>query len=166
MGAMSAGIMFWRRAGVGVELLLAHFGGPLWAHRDEGAWAIPKGAVEPGETPAAAALREFAEELGTVPAGIPVPLGRIRQAGGKWVEAFALEGDLDPATVVSNRFDLEWPPRSGRIRSFPEIDRAAWLDLATARAKILPSQRRLIDLLEAHVAGSTTGSDDFRSTTR
>ena len=166
MSAMSAGIMLWRRRGVGVELLLAHFGGPLWAHRDEGAWAIPKGAVEPGETPAAAALREFAEELGTVPAGIPVPLGRIRQAGGKWVEAFALEGDLDTATVVSNRFDLEWPPRSGRIQSFPEIDRAAWLDLATARAKILPSQRRLIDLLEAHVAGSTTGSDDFRSTTR
>lgn len=166
MASISAGIMLWRRRGGAIELLLAHFGGPYWVGKDNGAWAIPKGLAEPGETPAAAALREFAEELGTVPAGIPVPLGRIRQAGGKWVEAFALEGDLDPATVVSNRFDLEWPPRSGRIQSFPEIDRAAWLDLATARAKILPSQRRLIDLLEAHVAGSTTGSDDFRSTTR
>ena len=135
MAAISAGIMLWRRRGGAIELLLAHFGGPYWVGKDNGAWAIPKGLAEPGETPAAAALREFAEELGTVPAGIPVPLGRIRQAGGKWVEAFALEGDLDPATV--------FPPSPAAVTMGPERairnGRDTWpafrpLMLITARA--------------------------------
>jgi len=130
-------------------VLLAHFGGPLWAKRDAGAWAIPKGLVEEGEDPAACARREFEEELGTAPAGELAPLGRIRQKGGKWVEAFALEGELDPERIVSNRFTIEWPPRSGRMRAYPEVDRAAWFSLAEAREKILPSQRPILDAFES-----------------
>ncbi len=149
MAEVSAGILMWRRRDGETQVLLAHFGGPLWAKRDAGAWAIPKGLVEEGEDAAACARREFEEELGTAPAGEPVPLGRIRQAGGKWVEAFALEGDLDPARIVSNQFTLEWPPRSGRLSSYPEIDRAQWFTLAEARDKILPSQRPILDLFEA-----------------
>jgi predicted NUDIX family NTP pyrophosphohydrolase len=149
MAQVSAGIAMWRRSGSGAELLLGHFGGPFWAKRDAGAWAIPKGLVEPGESPEACARREFQEELGVRPEGALVPLGRIRQKGGKWVEAFALEGDLDAGAIVSNGFTLEWPPRSGRFQSWPEIDRAAWFTLAEARAKILPSQRAIIDRLEA-----------------
>jgi predicted NUDIX family NTP pyrophosphohydrolase len=149
MAEVSAGILMWRRgAGGGVEVLLGHFGGPIWAKRDAGAWAIPKGLVEPGEDLEACARREFEEELGVKPEGPLIALGRIRQKGGKWVEAFALEGDLDAANIVSNRFTLEWPPRSGRFQSHPEIDRAAWLTLAAAREKILPSQIPIIDLLE------------------
>ena len=112
---------------------------------------IPKGVVEPGEDPAACAVREFEEELGTPPDGAPLPLCRIRQKGGKWVEAFALEGDLDPAGIFSNSFEMEWPPRSGQLQAFPEVDRAAWFTLAEARAKILPSQLPLIDALERDV---------------
>jgi predicted NUDIX family NTP pyrophosphohydrolase len=149
MAELSAGILMWRRgAAGGVEVLLGHFGGPIWARRDTGAWAIPKGMVEPGEDLEACARREFEEELGVRPEGALVPLGRIRQKGGKWVEAFALEGDLDAAAIVSNGFTLEWPPRSGRFQSHPEIDRAAWFALAEAREKILPSQRPILDLLE------------------
>lgn len=131
------------------EVLLGHFGGPLWAKKDAGAWAIPKGVVEAGETPEQAARREFQEELGFPAEGALVPLGRIRQKGGKYVEAFALEGDLDAAAIRSNAFTLEWPPRSGRMQSFPEIDRAAWFGLTEARGKILPSQAPLLDLFEA-----------------
>jgi predicted NUDIX family NTP pyrophosphohydrolase len=149
MAELSAGILMWRRGPAGaVELLLGHFGGPFWAKRDAGAWAIPKGLVEPGEAIEACARREFEEELGVKPEGTLVPLGRIRQKGGKHVEAFALEGDLDAAAIVSNPFELEWPPKSGRIHSFPEIDRAAWFTLVEARAKILPSQSAILDLLE------------------
>jgi len=137
----------WRRGAGGIEVLLGHFGGPLWAKKDEGAWAIPKGVVEPDETPERAARREFEEELGFPAEGELVPLGRIRQKGGKIVEAFALEGDLDAAAIRSNHFTLEWPPRSGRMQSFPEIDRTAWFDLAEAREKILPSQAQILDLL-------------------
>lgn len=155
MAQSSAGILMWRRRAE-VELLLGHFGGPFWAKRDAGAWAIPKGLIEPGEEAEACARREFAEELGVAPEGPLVPLGRIRQKGGKWVEAFALEGDLDPATIVSNSFALEWPPKSGRIQSFPEIDRAAWFSLAEARDRILPSQRGILDLFEAVYAIFTT----------
>jgi predicted NUDIX family NTP pyrophosphohydrolase len=158
---LSAGILMWRRkAGGGIEVLLGHFGGPLWAKRDAGAWAIPKGLVEPGEALEACARREFEEELGVKPEGPLTPLGRIRQKGGKWVEAFALEGDLDPAAIVSNRFTMEWPPKSGRFQSHPEIDRAAWFALAQACEKILPSQRAILDLLEQGlgiVAPSGTG---------
>ncbi|UIJ45342.1 NUDIX domain-containing protein [Sphingomonas cannabina] len=147
MAQESAGILLWRRR-ERLEVLLIHPGGPFWANRHEGAWMIPKGLIEAGETPAAAALREFEEELGIRPAGSPVPLCRIRQAGGKWVEAFALEGDLDVAEVRSNGFEIEWPPRSGRRQAFPEVDRAGWFSLAEARAMILPSQRPILDALE------------------
>ena len=145
---LSAGILLWRRRNGGREVLLVHFGGPQWARRDEGAWAIPKGLVEPGEALEDCARREFEEELGQRATGPLVALGRIRQKGGKDVEPFALEGDLDPATVVSNRFTLEWPPRSGRFQSFPEVDRAAWFDLAEARKKILPSQLPILEAFE------------------
>ncbi|USI72400.1 NUDIX domain-containing protein [Sphingomonas morindae] len=149
MGAVSAGILLHRPGADGVEVLLVHPGGPYWARRDAGAWQIPKGAPEPGETMLAAALREFAEELGSAPHGAPRPLPPIRQAGGKQVCAFALAGDFDPATLRSQAFDLEWPPRSGRIRAFPEVDRAAWFRLAEAEAMMLPSQRPLLEALAA-----------------
>jgi len=147
---LSAGILMWRHGADGaVEVLLGHFGGPLWAKKDAGAWAIPKGLVEAGETPEQAARREFQEELGFPAEGALVPLGRIRQAGGKIVEAFALEGNLDAGAIRSNDFTLEWPPRSGRMQSFPEIDRAAWFTLDEARARILPSQAAILDLSQA-----------------
>jgi predicted NUDIX family NTP pyrophosphohydrolase len=149
MAELSAGILMWRRGAAGaVEVLLGHFGGPLWAKRDAGAWAIPKGLVAPGEALEACARREFEEELGARPEGPLTPLGRIRQKGGKWVEAFALEGDLDAEAITSNGFTLEWPPRSGRIGTWPEIDRAAWFALADARRMILPSQLPILDALE------------------
>jgi predicted NUDIX family NTP pyrophosphohydrolase len=150
---LSAGILMWRHGADGaVEVLLGHFGGPLWARKDDGAWAIPKGVVESGETPEQAARREFEEELGAAARGRLTPLGRIKQKGGKTVEAFALEGDLDAETISSGLFTLEWPPRSGRVQSFPEIDRAGWFGLAEARAKVLPSQAPLLDLLEASLS--------------
>jgi predicted NUDIX family NTP pyrophosphohydrolase len=143
----------WRRGGRGIEILLGHFGGPIWAKRDAGAWAIPKGLIEEGEDPETCARREFEEELGVRPEGPLVALGRIRQKGGKQVEAFALEGDLDADDIVSNRFTMEWPPRSGRVQSYPEIDRAAWFTVAHAREMILPSQAQLLDLFENALAG-------------
>jgi predicted NUDIX family NTP pyrophosphohydrolase len=146
---LSAGILMWRHGADGVEVLLGHFGGPLWAKKDAGAWAIPKGMVEAGETPEQAARREFQEELGFPPEGTLLPLGRIRQKGGKYVEAFALEGDLDAGAIRSNEFTLEWPLRSGRMQRFPEIDRAGWFTVAEARVKILPSQVAILDTLVA-----------------
>lgn len=144
----------WRRGSSGIEVLLVLFGGPFWAKRDDGAWTIPKGLVEDGEGLEEAARREFAEELGTRPEGALIPLGRIRQKGGKWVEVFALEGELDTGRIVSNPYALEWPPRSGKIQHFPEVDRAAWYPLDEARSKILPSQcellHRLMPVVEAH----------------
>jgi predicted NUDIX family NTP pyrophosphohydrolase len=145
---LSAGILMWRQGADGVEVLLGHYGGPLWAKKDAGAWAIPKGGVEDGETPEQAARREFQEELGFPAEGALVPLGRIRQKGGKYVEVFALEGDLDADAIRSNHFTLEWPPRSGRMQSFPELDRAAWFTLAEAREKILPSHAAILDVLD------------------
>lgn len=153
MAQLSAGILLYRSGIAALEVLLVHPGGPYWRHKQEGAWMIPKGLVEPGEDAAAAALREFDEELGVRPAGTPTPLCRIRQKGGKWVEAFALEGDLDPDRIVSNIFEVEWPPRSGQSRSFPEVDRAAWYSLDAARHWILPSQQPILDALEARLAG-------------
>ena len=150
---LSAGILLWRHGADGaVEVLLGHFGGPLWARKDAGAWAIPKGVVEDGETPEQTARREFAEELGFPAEGDLVPLGRFRQKGGKYVEAFALEGDLDAAAIRSNHFEMEWPPRSGRMQRFPEIDRAAWFGLAEAKEKILPSQAQVLDAFNAEAA--------------
>lgn len=148
---LSAGLLLWRRRAGGIEVLLGHFGGPLWAKRDAGAWAIPKGLVEEGESLEAAARREFEEELGARPEGPLTPLGRIRQKGGKYVEAFALEGDLDAERIVSNHFTLEWPPKSGRFQSCPEIDRARWFTLAEAREIILPSQSPILDLFDEKV---------------
>jgi predicted NUDIX family NTP pyrophosphohydrolase len=149
MVEFSAGILLYRKREGEVEVLLVHPGGPFWRNKDAGAWMIPKGGIEEGEEPLACALREFEEELGTRLAGTPRPLCRIRQKGGKWVEAFALEGDLDAAAIVSNEFRLEVPPRSGHFRSYPEVDRAAWFSLAEARAMILKSQMPILDALEA-----------------
>ena len=143
----SAGILLFRRVG-DVEVLLIKPGGPFWRNRDAGAWMIPKGAVEAGETPAAAALREFEEETGTTLTAAPFPLAMIRQAGGKRVEAFALEGDLDADAVTSNEFELEYPPRSGKRELFPEVAEARWMNLPEARRMMLPSQLPLLDALE------------------
>ena len=148
MGMLSAGILMYRRRDEGIEVLLVHPGGPFWRQRDLGAWSIPKGEPAPGETNEAAARREFGEELGSAPAGPLIPLGSIRQRGGKTVEAFAVEGDFDIATFrCASWFEIEWPPRSGRLQSFPEIDRVLWWPLAEARERILPGQRPLLDSL-------------------
>ena len=148
MPASSAGILLYRRRGDRLEVLLVHPGGPLWARRDAGAWSVPKGEYGPDEEPLAAARREFAEELGADPPGGPAEeLGEIRQRGGKRVRAWAVEGDLDPGAIVSNTFELEWPPRSGRTIEVPEVDRAEWFALDTARLKINPAQAELLDRL-------------------
>lgn len=149
MAKESAGILMYKRQGRDFVLLLVHPGGPFWRNKDLGAWSIPKGERDDGEDAETAARREFAEELGSVAAGTLLPLGRIRQRGGKWVDAFALEGDFDVDRLSGNSFQMEWPPRSGRLQSFPEVDRAAWLSLAEAREKINAGQRELIDRLEA-----------------
>jgi predicted NUDIX family NTP pyrophosphohydrolase len=149
----SAGILLFRqRAGV-PEVLLIKPGGPFWRNKDEGAWMIPKGAVEPGEVAVEAALREFEEETGSRLTAVPFPLARIRQSGGKYVEAFAVEGDLDASAVTSNEFELEWPPRSGRRERFPEVEEARWMSLPEARAIMLPSQLPLLDALEEKLRG-------------
>ena len=149
----SAGILLWRRTAQGLEVLLAHFGGPYWARKDAGAWSIPKGLLEAGETAQEAARREFREELGATAIGELVPLPPLRQRGGKWVDAFALEGDFDPATLASNSFTLEWPPRSGQLRSYPEVDQVRWFGLDEAEKMILPSQAPLLACLPP-IAGS------------
>jgi predicted NUDIX family NTP pyrophosphohydrolase len=147
--AQSAGILLHRPGRSGPEVLLVHPGGPYWARKDDGAWSIPKGELDAGEDPRACALREFAEELGAPPPdGTLVELGSVRQKSGKVVIAFAVAGDLDPATVDSNTFELEWPPRSGRMQQFPEIDRAEWFGLDAARAKLNPAQVAFVDRLE------------------
>ncbi len=149
MTRRSAGIVLYRRSGGRLEVLLGHMGGPLWARKDAGAWSIPKGEYGTDEDPFVAACREFHEELGMpVPAGATfVDLGEARQSGGKIVRAWAVAGDLDPASVVANTFEMEWPPRSGTIGTFPEIDRAAWFDLPTAHDKIVAGQRPLLGRL-------------------
>jgi predicted NUDIX family NTP pyrophosphohydrolase len=150
MARRSAGLLLYRRRDGAVEVLLVHPGGPLWARRDAGAWSIPKGEVGEGEDPRAVALREFEEETGhPPPRGELVALGEVRQRGGKLVTAWAAAGDLDPAAITSNTFTLEWPPRSGRRRQFPEVDRAGWFDPATAREKLLAAQAELVDRLLA-----------------
>jgi len=142
----SAGIVLHRSGATGLEVLLVHPGGPFWAKKDAGAWSIPKGEYEDGEDPLACALREFEEETGTqLDASDVVDLGSIRQKGGKEVTAWAVAGDLDPATVRSNTFVMEWPPRSGRQAEFPEIDRAEWFGLDAAREKLVPAQAELLD---------------------
>jgi predicted NUDIX family NTP pyrophosphohydrolase len=145
---LSAGLLLYRTRDGIREVLLAHPGGPFWARRDDGAWSIPKGEVDEGEDPYAAARREFAEELGAVPPdGDPLPLGEVRLKSRKRVVAWALEGDFEPGRLVSTTFETEWPPRSGRTATFPEVDRAAWFDLETARVKLNAGQVPLLDAL-------------------
>jgi len=151
--ASSAGVLMYRRTDRGLEVLLAHPGGPFFTKKDAGGWTIPKGEPDPGEALEAAAAREFTEEVG-LPVTVPlVPLGEIRQKGGKAVHAWAFEGDLPPGfTPASNTFELEWPPRSGRRQSFPEIDRAEMFPLETAREKINAAQAVFLDRLQAILA--------------
>jgi predicted NUDIX family NTP pyrophosphohydrolase len=150
----SAGILLHRRGPAGREVLLVHPGGPFWARKDLGAWSIPKGELDADEDPRACARREFAEETGTeLPDGALDDLGAVKLKSGKVVHGFAVAGDLDPATLVSNTFELEWPPRSGRMQTYPEVDRAAWFDLPTAREKLNPAQATFVDRLEALLGG-------------
>jgi predicted NUDIX family NTP pyrophosphohydrolase len=154
---VSAGILLWRRTDGRVEVLLGHPGGPFFAARDAGHWTVLKGEVEPGEDPFAVARREFEEETGHAPPDGPAAdLGEIRQRGGKRVVAWGLEGDLDPSSCWSNTFEMEWPPRSGRLRGFPEIDRVAWFDLVAARAAIRDAQVSLLDRLEDALGALST----------
>jgi predicted NUDIX family NTP pyrophosphohydrolase len=147
MRKSSAGVMLYRFRDGEIEVLLAHPGGPLWKNRDLGAWTIPKGVIEAGDEPLPTALRELEEETGLKPIGEPVSLGVVVQLGGKRVYGFALNQDFDPATLTSNTFKLEWPPRSGRLQDFPEIDRAEWFDPETAKVKIIEAQRQFVDRL-------------------
>jgi predicted NUDIX family NTP pyrophosphohydrolase len=148
-GRISAGIVLWRRREGELEVLLAHMGGPFWAKKDLGHWTVPKGEIEPGEEHEAVARREFKEETGhDVPDGPLVPLGDIRQKSGKVVHAWGIEGDLDPAAAHSNTYELEWPPRSGQMRSFPEIDRVEWFGMTEARRRLKAAQVPFLDRLE------------------
>ncbi|MGV0813072.1 NUDIX domain-containing protein [Mycolicibacterium boenickei] len=150
MAKLSAGVLLYRFVGSDVEVLIAHPGGPFWARKDAGAWSVPKGEYTDGEDPWAAAQREFAEELGSPPpAGPRIELAPVRQAGGKVVTAFAVRGDFDPASAVSNTFTVELPKGSGRFVEFPEIDRVAWVSVAVARNKLLSGQCPLLDQLMA-----------------
>jgi predicted NUDIX family NTP pyrophosphohydrolase len=142
-----------RQAGGEVQVLLIKPGGPFWRKKDAGAWMIPKGMVEKGETPAQAALREFKEETGVAIDRVPFPLATVRQAGGKLVEAFAVEGDCDAASVRSNDFQVEWPPRSGHLQTYPEVAEARWMTVVEAREMMLPSQLPLLDALEEKLSG-------------
>ena len=145
---LSAGTILYRVGESGVEVLRGHMGGPFWARKDDGAWSIPKGEYGDGEEPRAAAVREFNEEMGApLPKGELVDLGAFKQSSAKQVIAFALEADFDADAIVSNTFEREWPPRSGRLQSFPEIDRAAWFDLETARTKLVKGQVPILDRL-------------------
>jgi predicted NUDIX family NTP pyrophosphohydrolase len=151
----SAGLVVFRLRAGSLQVLLGHMGGPFWARKDEGAWSIPKGELADGEDALAGALREYSEELGHAPPDGPViELGEIRQRAGKRLVAFAVEGDFDPAQLNPGSFELEWPPRSGRRQAFPEIDRVAWLDLATARRKIVQRQDALLERLAERVSAN------------
>jgi len=147
MPKRSAGVLLFRRIGREIEVLLAHPGGPFWKNKDDGAWSIPKGEYGDEEDPLAAAKREFAEETGLTPSGDFVPLGEVRQPGGKFVSAWAVEGDFDTANLRSNTFSMPWPPGSGKLQEFPEIDRAEWFALDIARRKILKGQAGLLEHL-------------------
>ena len=148
MAKRSAGILLYRRSNGALEVLLGHPGGPFWARKDEGAWSIPKGECAPEEDALATAKREFCEETGSACDGDFLPLGEVKQASGKVVTAWAVEGDLDADAIRSNTFELEYPPKSGKLREFPEVDRAGWFGLDEARAKILPAQAPFLDRLQ------------------
>jgi len=152
-GRTSAGILLWRRNGGRLEVLLGHNGGPFWAKKDHGHWTVLKGEAEPGEELEAVARREFAEETShELPEGPMIGLGEIVQKSGKLVVAWAVEGDLDPAAAVSNTFEMEWPPRSGRIQQFPEIDRVEWFAPDEARRRLKAAQVPFLDRLEEAIA--------------
>lgn len=144
---LSAGIMLYRRSRGRLEVFLVHPGGPFWAKKDARAWSIPKGEYAEGEDPETVARREFTEETGCDPPGLLQPLAPVTQPSGKLISAWAGEGDFDPATLTSNTFPLEWPPRSGNIQQFPEVDRGAWFDIPSAREKILIGQRPFLEQL-------------------
>jgi predicted NUDIX family NTP pyrophosphohydrolase len=156
MPQRSAGILLYRRQEGAIEVLLVHPGGPFWAKKDEGAWSIPKGEYAAGEDPLAAARREFEEETGARPESESVALGAFRQSSAKIVDAWAIEGDFDPATLKSNTFTLEWPPRSGKLREVPEVDRAAWFAPEQAARKILKGQRPILEALLRHLRQGST----------
>jgi predicted NUDIX family NTP pyrophosphohydrolase len=144
----SAGLLLCRERDGKTEVLLVHPGGPFWKNKNQGAWSIPKGEIEPGETPVDVACREFREELGSPPPAVELtPLGSIKQAGGKVVHAWSARGDFDPSRIAGGNFTMEWPPRSGRMQEFPEVDRAEWFDLDQARRMILPAQAAFLDRL-------------------
>jgi len=147
MPKAAAGLLLYRRHPAGIEVLLAHQGGPFWSRKDVGAWSIPKGEIDPGEDPVAAARREFREEIGLEVTGPVAPLGQQKQGSGKLVRIWASEGDFDPAQLRSNTFEMEWPKGSGRTQTFPEVDRAAWFALDEARRRILPGQAPFLDAL-------------------
>jgi predicted NUDIX family NTP pyrophosphohydrolase len=150
----SAGILLFRKRDAAIEVLLAHMGGPMWQRRDDGAWSIPKGEYTPPEVALDAARREFAEELGLpAPAGELVSLGDAKQSSGKIVTVWAVEGELDPKAIVPGTFRMEWPARSGTLQEFPEIDRVAWFDMATARRKLVRGQQPFLDRLADHARG-------------
>lgn len=150
MAKLSAGILMYRGEGPSLELLLVHPGGPFWAKKDRGAWSMPKGEYEEGEEPLVVAKREFEEELGSAaPVGGYIALGELKQPSPKVITAFAVDGDLDPSTLESNHFAMEWPPKSGKVQTFPEVDRAAWFSLDQAATKIQPGQAPFIDRLLA-----------------
>ncbi|MGO7368407.1 NUDIX domain-containing protein [Rhizobium ruizarguesonis] len=153
MVVRSAGLLIYRRLSKDIEVLLVHPGGPFWARKDEAAWSIPKGLIEPGEDELAAAIRETAEELGVAVDGRFTPLGEYRQPGGKIVVAWSIEADpvLDVNVIQSSEFQMEWPPRSGQVKSFPEVDRAGWFSLADAAIKLLKGQRPILAGLLKHL---------------
>lgn len=161
-GISSAGLLLFRRDPDGVRVLLAHMGGPFWANKDARAWSIPKGEYAADEDPLAAARREFAEELGIAPPDRApyLDLGEVRQSGGKAVRAWAVEGAFDPAGLVSNTFEIEWPPRSGRRATFPEVDRAAWFDLGAGREKLISAQVAFLDRLAGRLGPGEPPSED------
>jgi predicted NUDIX family NTP pyrophosphohydrolase len=148
----SAGLLLYRSETVGLEVLLVHPGGPFWQRKDEGAWSIPKGEIDEGEDELAAARREFSEETGYTPKGTAHDLGSVRQPSGKDVHVWAVQDDWDATRLVSNTFDVEWPPHSGHTHTFPEVDKAAWFDLDAARTKILKGQIAFLDRLVAYLA--------------
>ncbi len=159
MARTSAGVLLWRRRDGGVEVLIGHMGGPFWARKDDAAWSVPKGEYDAGEDAYGVALREFEEEMGSpVPAAELVALGEVRQSGGKVLTVWAAEGDLDADATTSNTFELEWPPRSGRLQEFPEIDRAAWVPVDVARTRLVKGQVPLLDRLLATLPLGTSGT--------
>ncbi len=155
MTAVSGGLLVYRWVGTDVEVLIAHPGGPFWSRKDEGAWSIPKGEIDPAESPRDAALREFAEETGFEPPSGPLrDLGSVTLKSGKVVSAWAAEGDYDPEALRPGTFEMEWPPRSGRTSRFPEIDRVAWCSPAEARVKLNPAQVELVERLLTALGGA------------